>query len=176
MKQSTTLYIVIGVIIGFSVAFVVFIESPPIQTTEAESVDVYPKFKNPNPQKLSYTLIAQDAEIEISPGVKTTVWTYNGTVPAPTLRFTEGDDVTVKFVNETPYAHTIHFHGTHDSANDGVWPQIMPGEEYTYNFVAHESGLFMYHCHAFPTTEHVRMGMYGTMIIDNAIRPMEPAR
>ena len=176
MKQSTTLYIVIGVIIGFSVAFVAFIESPPVQTTEAESVDVYPKFKNQNPQTLSYTLIAQDAEIEISPGVRTTVWTYNGTVPAPTLRFTEGDDVTVKFVNETPYAHTIHFHGTHDSENDGVWPQIMPGEEYTYHFVAQESGLFMYHCHAFPTTEHVRMGMYGTMIIDPAIRPMEPAR
>ena len=176
MKQNTTLYIVIGVIIGFSFAFFSFIYSPPIQTTEAESVDVYPKFKNQNPQTLSYTLIAQDAEIEISPGVRTTVWTYNGTVPAPTLRFTEGDDVTVKFVNETPYAHTIHFHGTHDSANDGVWPQIMPGEEYTYNFVAHESGLFMYHCHAFPTTEHVRMGMYGAMIIDPAIRPMEPAR
>jgi len=176
MKQSSTLYIVIGVIIGASVAFVALIESPTIQTTEAESADVYPKFQNPNPQKLSYTLIAQDAEIEISPGVRTTVWTYNGTVPAPTLRFTEDDDVTVKFVNETPYAHTIHFHGTHDSANDGVWPQIMPGEEYTYNFVAEESGLFMYHCHAFPTTEHVRMGMYGAMIIDPAIRPMEPAR
>jgi len=176
MKQSTTLYVVIGVIIGFSVAIFAFIESPTIQTTEAESADVFPKFKNQNPQTLSYTLIAQDAEIEISPGVRTTVWTYNGTVPAPTLRFTEGDDVTVKFVNETPYAHTIHFHGTHDSTNDGVWPQIMPGEEYTYNFVAHESGLFMYHCHAFPTTEHVRMGMYGTMIIDPAIRPMEPAR
>jgi len=125
MKQITTLYIVVGVIIGFSIAIVALIESPTIQTTDAE-VDVYPKFQNPNPQKLSYTLIAQDAEIEVSPGVKATVWTYNGTVPAPTLRFTEGDDVTVKFVNETPYAHTIHFHGTHDSANDGVFPQIMP--------------------------------------------------
>ena len=168
--------IVIGVIIGFSIAFVALVESPTIQTTEAGSVDVYPKFTNPNPQKLSYTLIAQDAEIEVSPGVRMTVWTYNGTVPGPTLRFNEGDDVTVKFVNETPYAHTIHFHGTHDSANDGVFPQIMPGEEYTYHFVAQESGLFMYHCHAFPTTEHVRMGMYGAMIIDPAIRPMEPAR
>ena len=176
MKQMSTLYIVIGVIIGFSVAFVAFIESPEIQITDAESADTYPKFKNQNPQTLFYTLIAQDAEIEVSPGVRSTVWTYNGTVPAPTLRFNEGDDVTVKFVNETPYAHTIHFHGTHDSANDGVFPQIMPGEEYTYHFVAKESGLFMYHCHAFPTSEHVRMGMFGAMIIDPAIRPMDPAR
>ena len=176
MGQINSLYIVVGVIIGFSFAFVAFLQSPDIQTTVAESSNVFPKFKNPNPQTLSYTLIAQDAEIEVSPGVRSTVWTYNGTVPAPTLRFTEGDDVTVKFVNKTPYAHTIHFHGTHDSANDGVFPQIMPGEEYTYHFVAQESGLFMYHCHAFPTSEHVRMGMFGTMIIDPAIRPMEPAR
>jgi len=176
MKQMNTLYIAIGVIIGFSVAFVAFVESPEIQITDAESADTYPKFKNQNPQTLFYTLIAQDAEIEVSPGVRSTVWTYNGTVPAPTLRFSEGDDVTVRFVNETPYAHTIHFHGTHDSTNDGVFPQIMPGDEYTYHFVAEESGLFMYHCHAFPTSEHVRMGMFGAMIIDPAIRSMDPAR
>ena len=176
MKQITSLYIVVGVIIGVSIAFVAFMQSPNIQTSDATSSDVFPKFKNQNPQKLFYTLIAQDAEIEVSKGVPAKVWTYNGTVPAPTLRFTEGDDVTVKFVNKTPYSHTIHFHGTHDSANDGVLPQIMPGEEYTYHFVAQESGLFMYHCHAFPTSEHVRMGMFGAMIIDPAVRPMDPAR
>ncbi|MBI3254943.1 MAG: multicopper oxidase domain-containing protein, partial [Nitrosarchaeum sp.] len=145
MKQTSSLYIIVGIIIGFSIAFVAFMQSPNIQTSDASSSDVFPKFKNQNPQKLFYTLIAQDAEIEVSKGVTAKVWTYNGTVPAPTLRFTEGDDVTVKFVNKTPYSHTIHFHGTHDSANDGVFPQIMPGEEYTYHFVAQEAGLFMYH-------------------------------
>jgi len=176
MRQVPILYIIVGVIIGFSLAFVAFMESPKIQTSDATSSDVFPKFENPHPKKISYTLIAQDAEIEVAKGVVAKVWTYNGTIPAPTLRFTEGDDVTVKFVNKTPYAHTIHFHGTHDSANDGVFPQIMPGEEYTYHFVAQEAGLFMYHCHAFPTSEHVRMGMFGTMIIDPAVRPMNPAR
>ena len=170
------MYIAIGVIIGFSIAFVAFMESPKIQTSDATSSNVFPKFENQHPKKISYTLIAEDAEIEVAKGVMAKVWTYNGTIPAPTLRFTEGDDVTVKFVNKTPYAHTVHFHGTHDSANDGVFPQIMPGEEYTYHFVAKEAGLFMYHCHAFPTSEHVRMGMFGTMIIDPAIRPMDPAR
>jgi len=178
MKQNNILYIAVGVIIGFSVAVFALMESPEIQTTAPtiSSDDIYPKFKNQDPQKLSYTLIAQDANIEVAPGVQAKVWTYNGTVPAPTLRFNEGDDVTVRFVNDTPYAHTIHFHGTHDSANDGVFPQIMPEEEYTYQFVAHEAGMFMYHCHAFPTSEHVRMGMFGAMIIDPVVRPMEPAR
>ena len=52
VNQNIWIGIVIGVIIGF-VAFFAFIESPTIQTTEAESVDVYPKFKNQNQQKLS---------------------------------------------------------------------------------------------------------------------------
>ena len=179
MKPSIW-YIVIGVIIGFGVGVGIFLNMSGVTeiTTQAAplSIDVYPKAENPNPQKHVYTLIAQDAEMEVSPGVKTTVWTYNGTIPAPTLRFNEGDDVTVKFINETPYAHTIHFHGTHDSANDGVFPQILPGDEYTYHFVAEEAGFFMYHCHAFPTTEHVRMGMYGAMIIDPVHHLMEEAR
>ncbi|AFS81132.1 multicopper oxidase type 3 [Candidatus Nitrosopumilus koreensis AR1] len=176
MIKPSTLYVIVGVIIGVGIASALLIQSPELQTTIADSSNIYPKFENPNPQTLHYTLIAQDAEIEVAGGERATVWTYNGTVPAPTLRFSEGDDVTVKFVNDTPYAHTIHFHGTHDSVNDGVFPMIMPGEEYTYHFIAEEAGLFMYHCHAFPTTEHVRMGMFGTMIIDPAIRPMEPAR
>jgi len=179
MKPSIW-YIVIGVIIGFGVGVGIFLSMSGVTeiTTQAQpiSTDVYPKAENPNPQKHVYTLIAQDAMMEVSPGVNMMVWTYNGTIPAPTLRFNEGDDVTVKFINDTPFSHTIHFHGTHDSANDGVWPQILPGEEYTYQFVAEEAGFFMYHCHAFPTTEHVRMGMYGAMIIDPVHHPMEEAR
>jgi len=92
MKQNTTLYIVIGVIIGFSVAFFTFIQSPPIQTTEAESVDVYPKFKNLNPQTLFYTLIAQDAEIEISPdscATKLYVYSSPGIICGHTPSFAE---------------------------------------------------------------------------------------
>ena len=61
MKQNNILYIVVGVIIGFSVAVFALMESPNIQTTDATtpSSDIYPKFKNQNPQKISYTLIAQ---------------------------------------------------------------------------------------------------------------------
>ena len=167
---------VIGVIIGVGVASLLLLQSPEIQTTTADSSKVFPKAENPNPKNVSYTLTAQDAEIEVSPGVTATVWTFNGTVPTTTLRVTERDHVTVNFKNETHYAHTIYFHGTHDSKNDVVFPQILPGEEYTYEFVAYKAEIFPFHCHAFPTSEHIRMGMYGTMIIDPIVRPMDPAR
>jgi nitrite reductase (NO-forming) len=122
------------------------------------------------------TLIAQDAKIEIAPGKTVKMWTFNGTVPAPPLRFTEGENVSIKFINKTPIPHTIHFHGNHDDKNDGVFPQIMPNESYTYNITAAPAGALMYHCHAYPTSLHIRMGMYGAMIVDPRDKPLEPAR
>jgi nitrite reductase (NO-forming) len=123
-----------------------------------------------------YTLIAQDAELEIAPGKVVKTWTFNGTMPAPPLRFTEGDNVTIKFINKTPIPHTIHFHGNHDDANDGVHPQIMPNETYLYNITAAPAGALMYHCHAHPTSLHIRMGMYGALIVDPKDNPLPPAR
>jgi FtsP/CotA-like multicopper oxidase with cupredoxin domain len=73
-----------------------------------------------SPTRKEYTLIAQDAELEIAPGKVVKTWTFNGTMPGPTLRFTEGDNVTIKFINKTPIPHTVHMHGNHDAVNDGV--------------------------------------------------------
>ena len=97
-------------------------------------------------------------------------------MPGPTLRFTEGDNVTIKFINKTPIPHTIHFHGNHDDANDGVHPQIMPNETYLYNITATPAGALMYHCHANPTSLHIRMGMYGALIVDPKDKPLPPAK
>lgn len=123
------------------------------------------------------TLVAEDAEIEIAPGKRVKTWTFNGTVPAPTLRFTEGDNVTIHFINKSPIPHTIHFHGNHDDKNDGVVPQILPNQTYTYNITAHPAGALMYHCHAPPTSLHIRMGMYGALIVDPKDKTLlEPAK
>lgn len=126
--------------------------------------------------KKEITLVAQDAEVEIAPGKVVKMWTFNGTAPAPPLRFTEGDNVSIKFINKTPIPHTIHFHGNHDDANDGVLPQVMPGEAYVYNITAAPAGALMYHCHAYPTSLHIRMGMYGALLVDPKDDPLPPAR
>lgn len=97
-------------------------------------------------------------------------------MPGPTLRFTEGDQVRIKFINKTPIPHTLHLHGNHDDVNDGVLPQVMPGNSYTYNITAGPVGALMYHCHAMPTSLHIRMGMYGAMIIDPKDTTLKPAR
>jgi FtsP/CotA-like multicopper oxidase with cupredoxin domain len=63
-------------------------------------------------------------------------WAFNGTVPGPTVRLTQGENVSVLFVNNGTFPHTIHFHGFHDYKNDRVLPVIMPGKTYTYDITA----------------------------------------
>ena len=93
------------------------------------------------------TLVTEDVEIDIAPGKRVTAWTFNGTVPGPTIRLAEGENVTIKYINKSPIPHTIHFHGNHDDVNDGVIPQVMPGETYLYNITGEPAGALMYHCH-----------------------------
>src|SRR5262245_6178884 len=72
-------------------------------------------------------------------------WTYNGTVPGPVLRVTEGDRVRVTLTNRLPVATTIHWHGVSvPNAADGVagltQDAVPPGATYSYEFVAREPG------------------------------------
>jgi manganese oxidase len=117
-----------------------------------------------------WEIVAQDKEIEVAPGVKFAAWTYNGRVPGPTLRAREGERLRVRFVNGSSHPHTIHFHGIHPSAHDGVpgaGPgNIAPGEEHTYEFTAEPFGLHLYHCHSTPLSAHIAKGLYGAFVID----------
>jgi len=117
-----------------------------------------------------WQLIASDKEIEVAPGVKFPAWTYNGRVPGPTLRCREGELLRIRFVNGSAHPHTVHFHGLHPSAMDGVPGAgdgiIDSGKSTVYEFNAEPFGLHLYHCHVSPLAEHIARGMYGTFIVD----------
>lgn len=117
-----------------------------------------------------YTIVAEDDRVmEVSPGVFYNVWTYNGSVPGPTIRATEGDVVRVHFVNEGSREHTIHFHGTHPAGMDGVFEVVGGGGgRFTYEFEAGPVGVHPYHCHVMPLEEHIVHGLYGVFIVDPA--------
>ena len=115
-----------------------------------------------------YDIIAVDREIEVAPGVYFAAWTYNGTVPGPSLRCTEGDRLKVNFTNAGSHTHTIHFHGIHAAGMDGVFEGVEPGESFVYEFDAAPMGFHLYHCHALPLKRHVHKGLYGAFIIDPA--------
>ena len=103
--------------------------------------------------------------VEVGHGVFVEAWTYNGTVPGPIIRATEGDLLRIHLENRTGHAHSIHFHGAHLPEMDG-WEPIPPGGETTYEFEAGPAGLHPYHCHTAPLAEHIARGLYGMMIVD----------
>ena len=115
-----------------------------------------------------YEIFAIDREIEIAPGMFFPAWTYNGQVPGPTIRATEGDRIKVTFRNAGSHPHTIHFHGWHPPAMDGSLPgqEVAPGATFVYEFDADPFGLHLYHCHTVPLKRHIHKGLYGTFIID----------
>jgi FtsP/CotA-like multicopper oxidase with cupredoxin domain len=115
-----------------------------------------------------WTVTAIDQEFEVAPGVTFAGWTYNGRVPGPTLRCTEGDFLRIRFVNASTHPHSMHFHGIHAARMDGVpgAGMVNPGEEFTYEFEAKPFGCHLYHCHAIPLKRHIHKGMYGAFIVD----------
>jgi len=115
-----------------------------------------------------YTIIAEDDKIqEISPGVFYNVWTFNGTVPGPTIRATEGDLIRIHFINNGSKSHTMHFHGIHPAEMDGVFEIVGGGGgKFTYEFEAGPVGVHPYHCHVMPLEEHIVHGLYGVFIVD----------
>jgi FtsP/CotA-like multicopper oxidase with cupredoxin domain len=117
-----------------------------------------------------YEIIAFDKEIEVAPGMFFPAWTYNGRVPGPTIRCTEGDRIRIKFTNAGSHPHTMHFHGIHPFEMDGVpgaGPgQINVGDTFVYEFDAFPFGCHHYHCHAVPLKRHIHKGLYGAFIID----------
>jgi len=115
-----------------------------------------------------YQMVAVDREIEIAPGIFFPAWTYNGQVPGPTLRATEGDRLRVTFVNQGSHPHTIHFHGWHPPSMDGSLPEheVKPGGSFVYEFDAEPAGVHLYHCHASPLKRHIHKGLYGVFIVD----------
>lgn len=115
-----------------------------------------------------YELVASAKDIEVAPGVVFPAWTYNGRVPGPTIRATEGDRLRIRLVNGSEHFHTIHFHGFHSAAMDGVpgAGEVGPGEEFIYDFIAGPFGTHLYHCHSLPLRAHIHRGLYGAFIVD----------
>lgn len=101
-------------------------------------------------------------------GVTRMATTINGSIPAPTLRLREGDDVTIRVTNRLPVATSIHWHGILlPYEMDGVpgisYPGIAPGETFVYRFTLRQSGTYWYHSHS---GFQEMTGMYGALIIE----------
>ncbi|WP_345971718.1 copper resistance system multicopper oxidase [Sulfurimonas diazotrophicus] len=93
--------------------------------------------------------------------------TVNGMLPGPTLKWREGDTVTIHVTNNLPVSSSIHWHGIilpfhMDGVPDISFKGIAPGETFTYRFPVRQSGTFWYHSH---TGFQEQSGVHGTLVI-----------
>ncbi|MGH9200744.1 MAG: copper resistance system multicopper oxidase [Vicinamibacterales bacterium] len=101
-------------------------------------------------------------------GASRLAMTVNGTIPAPTLRWREGDTVTLRVANTLREHASIHWHGILLPANmDGVpglsFDGIHPGDAYVYRFRVRQNGTYWYHSHS---GFQEQRGIYGPLVID----------
>jgi CopA family copper-resistance protein len=144
------------------------------------AVDV-PAFAQPGPLEPA-TLTGTEFDLRIGElrtsitGAPRTAMAINGTIPGPTLRWREGDTVTLRVANALDEDTSIHWHGIVLPANmDGVpglsFNGIHPGEAYLYRFEVRQSGTYWYHSHS---GFQEQRGVYGPLVIE--AREPEPFR
>jgi CopA family copper-resistance protein len=114
-----------------------------------------------------FDLSIGESPMNFTGAVKTAI-AVNGTVPAPTLRWKEGDTVTVRVANRLQEPASIHWHGILLPANmDGVpglsFAGIHPGETYVYRFRVRQGGTYWYHSHS---GFQEQRGLYGSIVIE----------
>jgi nitrite reductase (NO-forming) len=122
-------------------------------------------------------LTAQSVDLPIMGGGKYHAMTFNGQVPAPTVRVTQGDIIrmtlTVPSTEATPHGNDMHA----SQMSAGNFGAVKPGDSVTYAYVAEVPGTFKYHCSGVNVAamdQHVLSGMYGLTIVDplNGYNPM----
>ena len=94
---------------------------------------------------------------------------YNGQIPGPLLEVDQKVTINVTFINDAPFASSIHWHGLrHDNANDGVpgftQDPVEPGETFEYTVHFPDAGIYWYHPHHREDAQQ-ELGLYGNMIV-----------
>jgi len=121
-----------------------------------------------------FELTAKVVKWEVAPGKFVDAWTFNGTVPAPTIHLRVGQTLKVHFVNHGTTWHSFDSHGAelpyqHANQDIGV------GQTHDFIYRARVPGAWLYHCFTFPGAVHIASGMYGAIIVDDPRHPLPKA-
>jgi CopA family copper-resistance protein len=114
-----------------------------------------------------YSLVLNKESVNIS-GKPLERITVNGTIPGPTLEFTNGDEAVIHVTNKMKEHSSVHWHGLLLSGEmDGApgfngFLVIKPGETFTYRFKIRQDGTYWYHAHSMAQEQD---GHYGSIVI-----------
>jgi FtsP/CotA-like multicopper oxidase with cupredoxin domain len=131
---------------------------------------------NPDPDIVEIFLAAEESEVDYGVGEGTSVYTFDGGVPGPTIEAEVGNTVIVHFQNLLPEPTTVHWHGVEvpasmDGSNISQNP-VQPGGYFRYEFRVRRAATFWYHPHI-RTNVQVEKGLYGALVVRD---PLESDR
>jgi len=177
-KKPFWVYVVAGIAV---LSFIggAFMANPSLASSLASGTPTY------TPVTRHYTLVVEGADIQEGPNAVWHAWTYNGTVPGPTLYAKVGDTLIVTVYNKLDLVHSFHTHlVNYNFSSDGsqanvivgmgAGSMIAPGQSYTYYLNATYAGVFFYHCRSsdkFPISYHMAQGLYGIILVDDPKKP-----
>jgi len=139
--------------------------------------NLYEKSQEGNNDNLpvhEYTLVIKE-EMVNKAGKEVKGMTVNGTIPGPTLEFTEGEYAVIYVKNEMSVETSVHWHGIiipnfYDGVPYLTTPPIRPGETFKYEFPITQNGTYWYHSH---TMLQEQSGVFGSLLINPKEKTLE---
>src|SRR5699024_7072694 len=130
--------------------------------------NVPPPIERDHATKMIVHLEVIEKEMELTDGVKYTMWTFGGSVPGEFIRIREGDMVEFHLKNhpDNKLPHNIDLHAVNGPGGGAESSFVAPGQEKAFSFKALNPGLYVYHCAVAPVGMHIANGMYGLILIE----------
>lgn len=120
------------------------------------------------------TLVTNETVVQVAPdnalhpgGIKYNAYTFNGTIPGPSIGIDQGDNLTVTLVNDGKLIHSVDFHAGIGDKKVNSGP-VEPGQSFTWSLQGVNGGAFRYHFAADALNgvwEHIANGMYGLIVV-----------
>lgn len=121
------------------------------------------------PKVIQIRMTVEEKEMQIEPGLKAHVMTFNGSIPGPIVVVHQNDYVELTLVNPitNTMTHNIDFHAATGALGGGALTKITPGQQVILRFQAIKPGVFIYHCApgGVMIPLHVAMGLSGAIMV-----------
>ena len=121
------------------------------------------------PRVVQVTMVVEEKEIEVAPGVFMWAFTFNGSVPGPIIVVHEGDYVELTLINsaDSVLSHNVDFHASSGALGGGSLTLVAPGQQVVLRFRTTKVGAFIYHCApgGLMIPWHVTHGMNGAIMV-----------
>lgn len=121
-----------------------------------------------DPSTVTISVRAKEVLAEIAPGITFNYWTYDGQVPGPMHRVRVGDSIILSLTNDPSslHPHNIDLHAVTGPGGGASVTTAQPGETKTFQWLAKNPGLYVYHCATSNVSTHNAHGQYGLILVE----------